>query len=61
MFGSDPLAGLNDLKRIRQKAMEESVPSPEELFSTVVNGMDVPFAQSIQFMVDKTNALLSQI
>ena len=57
-FGSDPLAGHDDLQRIRQRAMEESIPSPEELFSTVVNGMDVPFAQSIQFMVDKTSTLL---
>ncbi len=59
-FGSDPLAGHNDLQRIRERAMEESIPSPEELFSTAVNGVDVPFAQSIQFMIDKTTNLLSQ-
>ena len=61
LFGSDPLSDHEDLRSVRQRAMEESIPSPEELFSIVVNGNDVPFAQSIQFMVDKTTHLLSQI
>lgn len=60
-FGLDPLAGHDDLQRIRQRAMDEHIPSPQELFSSVVNGMDIPFAVSVQFMIDKTTSLLSQV
>ena len=58
-FGYDPLAGYEDLQRARQRAMEEMLPCPEELFSYVVNGITLPFAQSIQFMIDESANLLS--
>ena len=57
-FGEDPLAGHDDLIILRQQAMDETIPSPQDLFSNVVNGIDLPFALSIQFMVEKTIALL---
>ena len=59
--GVDPLAGHDDLLSIRQRAMEENIPSPENLFSNVVNGIDVPLSQSIRYMVDQTTDLSSQI
>ena len=58
LFGSDPLAGYEDLQRERQKCMEESIPSPNELFSYVVNGIDSPFSQSVQYMVEKSTQLI---
>ena len=58
-FGEDPLAGHDDLKIIRQRVMDETLPTPQDLFSNVVNGIDLPFAMAIQFMVDKTTTLSS--
>lgn len=60
-FGCDLLAGHENLQRDRQRSMEEYIPAPAELFSFVVNGLDTPFAQSLQFMIQKTFELESQI
>ena len=37
-FGSDPLANSSHLVSLRQQAMDENIPTPEELFSAAVNG-----------------------
>ena len=60
-FRSDPLMGYEGLQSDRQRAMEENLPTPEELFSFVVNGVDAPLAQSLQFMIHTTTQLQSQI
>ena len=60
-FGRDPLAGDENLLRERQRSMDDHIPAPAELFSFAVNGLDTPFAQSLQFMIEKTVQLESQI
>lgn len=60
-FGCDPLSGHELLQRERQRLMEENIPSPAELFSYVVNGIDAPFAQSVQFMIEKSIEMEAQI
>lgn len=60
-FGCDPLAGYANLQRERQMSMEENIPNPAELFSFAVNGIDAPFARSLQFMIQKSIQLESQI
>ena len=55
VFGSDPLAGHHELLREHQISMDENLPSPEDLFSHVVND----FFQSLQFMIDKTIPITS--
>jgi len=59
VFGTDPLAGHNALLSERQRLMEENIPTPKDLFSAVVNGVDGPFAYSLQFVVEKTLQLES--
>ena len=53
-FGTDPLAGHQNLQR-------ENIPTPNELFSFVVNGIDRPFAESLQFTIQQSLLLQSQI
>ena len=60
-FGEDPLAGRDDLVLMRQQAMDETAPSPQELFSDVANGSDASFALAIQFMVEKMTSLLIDV
>ena len=52
-FGRDPLAGHENLLRERQRSMDDHIPAPAELFSFAVNGLDTPFAQSLQFNYDR--------
>ena len=60
-FGVDPLAGHPDLQNDRQMAMEETLPSPQDLFGYVVNGSHAPFLLSLQFMIDKSIQLQAEI
>ena len=53
-FGSDPLADSPKLIQQRQRALEQNIPAPEELFTFTVNGDYAPFAQSLQFMIQTT-------
>ena len=50
-----------DLQSERQRAMEENIPTPKDLFGFVVNGVDTPLIQSLQFMIHKTAQLQSLI
>ena len=54
LFGSDPLADSPELIQQRQRALEQNIPAPEELFAFTVNGDYAPFAQSLQFMIQTT-------
>ena len=58
-FGCDPLGGHADLQRERQRLMEQTLPSPQDIFSYTVNGYIPPFAQSLEFMVEKSFQLQS--
>jgi len=40
--------------------MEKNITTPKDLFSAIVNGVDGPFAYSLQFVVEKIQ-LESQI
>ena len=51
LFGSDPLYGHETLQSERQR----------QLFSFVVNGIDTPFAQALQFTIQTSFQLQSQI
>ena len=53
-FGCDPLSGHGDLQRERQRLMEQTLPSPMDLFSYTVNGYNTPFEQSLEFMIEKS-------
>ena len=53
-FGSDPLSDSPDLIQQRQIMLEQNLPTPEELFSFTVNGDYIPFARSLQFMIETT-------
>ena len=51
-FGTDPIAGSPELLHYRQSLMEQSIPSPENLFSWTVNGSTQPFADSLKYTID---------
>lgn len=51
LFGSDPLTGHETLQSERQRLMEVNLPTPEELFSFVVNGIDTPFTEALLFVI----------
>ena len=53
-FGSDPLAHSPELIQQSHRAMQQNIPTPEELFAFTVNGDYAPFAQSLQFMIHTT-------
>lgn len=57
IFGSDPLANSPELLLQRQQALEENLPSPDELFSYTVNEFYQPFADSLQQMIQQTTQL----
>ena len=61
LFGHDPLVGHEGLQSERQSLMEENLPTPENIFSCVVNGIDTPLVQALQFMIQKSFQLQSQI
>ena len=50
-----PLADSPELIQQCQRALEQNILTPEELFAFTVNGDYPPFAQSLQFMVQTTN------
>ena len=54
LFGSDPLANSHELIQQHQRALEQNILAPEELFAFTVNGDYAPFAQSLQFMIQTT-------
>jgi len=56
-FGVDPLSESPDLLLQRQQALEQNIPTPEELFSFTVNGDYTIFAQSLQYMIHITMEL----
>lgn len=56
-FGADPLAYSCELIELRQREMEQNIPTPEELFAFTVNGNYIPFAQSLQFLIKTTKEL----
>ena len=53
-FGTDPLTRHPLLINERQRLMEGSCPTPEELFACTVNGNYAPFAQSLLYVIDST-------
>lgn len=61
LFGTDPLNGHPELLLQREMSMEANNPSPEDIFSHVVNGLNTSLAQSLRFMVDLTNHLSTQL
>lgn len=56
-FGIDPLSDSQELFSRRQRELEQNVPTPEELFSQTVNGNYIPFARSLDFLVQTTHYL----
>ena len=57
LFGTDPLCGHPELIQERRIQMEQSVPTPEELFAFTVNGNYFPFAHALSFLIQSTNQL----
>lgn len=60
-FGVDPLAGCQELQRECQRAMDENIPCPEELFGYVVNGFYTPFYHALEFMIEKSIQLQTEM
>lgn len=60
-FGCDPLAAHEALIHERERLMEQNLPTPMNLFSYTVNGIDTPLTQAIEFMIEKSFRLQDQI
>ena len=56
-FGTDPIAGSPELLHYRQSLTEQSILSPEDLFSWTLNGSIQPFANSLKYMIDTSSAV----
>ena len=61
LFGIDPLSGHQELLLQREQWMQAHNLSLEDIFSHVVNGSSASFTQSLQYMIDVTNHLATQL